>query len=102
MPEGPCRHEKAAFPFPSCPLSVFRMGQGQVESEDQGGAVIQNLVFPPSLSLPPSGDLVFMEERKVGRLHRPLIRDSFSQRDTGIKQASSALSVPFTLCDCRN
>ena len=100
MLEGPCRREKAAFPSP-VPLSVF-MGQGQVESEDQGGAVIQNLVFPPSLSLPPSGDLVFMEERKVGRLHRPLIRDSFSQRDTGIKQASSALSVPFTLCDCRN
>ena len=100
MLEGPCRHEKAAFPSP-VPLSVF-MGQGQVESEDQGGAVILNLVFPPSLSLPPSGDLVFMEERKVGQLHRPLIRDSFSQRDTGIKQASSALSVPFTLCDCRN
>ena len=100
MLEGPCGREKAAFPSP-VPLSVF-MGQGQVESEDQGGAVIQNLVFPPSLSLPPSGDLVFMEERKVGRLHRPLIRDSFSQRDTGIKQASSALSVPFTLCDCRN
>ena len=100
MLEGPCGREKAAFPSP-VPLSVF-MGQGQVESEDQGGAVILNLVLRPSLSLPPSGDLVFLVGRKVGRLHRPLIRDSFSQRDTGIKQASSALSVPFTLCDCRN
>lgn len=36
VPEGPCGHEKAAFPFPPCPLSVFRMGQGQVELEDQG------------------------------------------------------------------
>ena len=100
MLEGPCRHEKAAFPSP-VPLSVF-MGQGQVESEDQGGAVILNLVFPPSLSLPPSGDLVFMVRRKVGHLHRTLIRDSFSKRDTGVKPASSALSVPDTLCDCRN
>ena len=65
VPEGPCGHEKAAFPFPACPLIVFRMGQGQVESEDQGGAVILNLVFPPSLSLPPSGNLVFLVGRKV-------------------------------------
>ena len=94
MLEGPCGREKAAFPSP-VPLSVF-MGQGQVESEDQGGAVILNLVFPPSLCLPPSGDLVFMEERKVGRLHRPLIGDSFSKRDTGIKPACSGLIVPDT------
>lgn len=47
--------EEAAFPFPACPLIVFRMGQGQVESEDQGGAVILNLVFPTSLSLPIRG-----------------------------------------------
>ena len=32
--------------------------------------------------------------RKVGRLHRPLIRDSFSKRDTGVIPASSVLSVP--------
>ena len=102
MLEGPCGCEKAAFHFPPCPLSVFHMGQGQVEFEDLGGAVIPNLVFPPSLSLPPSGDLIFMEGRKVGQLHRPLIRDSFSKRDTGVKPASSALSVPDTLCDCRN
>ena len=80
------------FP-PPCPLSVC-MGQGQVESEDQGGAVILNLVLLPSLSLPPSGDLVFLVGRKVGRLHRPLIRDSFSKRDTGVIPASSVLSVP--------
>ena len=83
------------FP-PPCPLSVC-MGQGQVESEDQGGAVILNLVFPPSLSLPSSGDLVFLMGRKVGRFHRPLIRDSFSKSDTGVKPASSALSVPDAL-----
>ena len=64
VPEGPCGPEKAAFPFPACPLIVF-MGQGQVELEDQGGAVILNLVFPTSLSLPPSGDLVFLVGRKV-------------------------------------
>ena len=95
MLEGPCGREKAAFPSP-VPLSVF-MGQGQVESEDQGGAVILNLVFPPSLSLPSSGDLVFLMGRKVGRFHRPLIRDSFSKRDTRVKPASSALSVPDAL-----
>ena len=36
VPEGPCGHEKAAFPFLLWPISVFRMGQGQVELEDQG------------------------------------------------------------------
>lgn len=36
VPEGPCGHEKAAFPFLLCPISVFHRGQGQVELEDQG------------------------------------------------------------------
>ena len=90
------------FLSPRAPSVSSAWGRARWNRKTRGAAVILNLVFPPSLSLPPSGDLVFMEERKVGRLHRPLIRDSFSQRDTGIKQASSALSVPFTLCDCRN
>lgn len=94
--------KRSHFIFPHAPSVSSAWGRARWNRKTRAAAVILNIVFPPSLSLPPSGDLVFMEEWKVGWLHRPLIRDSFSKRDTGIKQASSALSVPVTLCDCRN
>ena len=85
------------FLFSCDPLVSSAWGRARWNWKTRGGAVILNLVFPPSLSLSPSGDLVFIVRRKVGRLHRTLIRDSFSKRDTGIKHASSGLSVPVTL-----
>lgn len=85
------------FLSPHTPFSVFHRGQGQVELEDQGWCSDSEPRLPAFSVSAPSGDLVFMVRRKVGRLHRTLIRDSFSKRDTGIKHASSGLSVPVTL-----
>ena len=90
------------FLFSCDPLVSSAWGRARWNWKTRGGAVILNLVFPPSLSLPPSGDLVFMVGRKVGRLHRPLIRDSFSKRDTGIKHASSGLCPCHPVDDCSN
>jgi hypothetical protein len=68
-----------------------------VELEDQGWCSDSEPRLHAFSVSAPSGDLVFMVRRKVGHLHRTLIRDSFSKRDTGIKHASSGLSVPVTL-----
>jgi len=96
VPEGPCGREKAAFPFPPCPLIVF-MGQGQVESEDQGCCSDSEYRLPAfSVSAPIRGPGL-LDGKEGEWLPRPLIRDSFSKRDTGLKPASSALSVPDTL-----